>query len=151
MFDSNIIVGLLTLLLLLPVLFGATVIKVTDAGRDIITNMLSGIGGTIPKWVAWGTGATGAAESGATLSTETTQEARTTGTPTRQQVTHPNDTYQVVGTITVATGGKTITNAGLFDAITSGNLFMLASFTGLALDVGDSIEFTFKCQFTGTD
>jgi hypothetical protein len=149
--ELNIVLLVLSLLAL-PILFGATVVKITNAGRDIITNLLSGLGGTVPKYVGWGTGATGALETATSLSTESGDETpRATGTPTRQVITHANDTYQVVGTMTVATNPKTITNAGLFDADAAGNLFMLASFTGLALDVGDSIEFTFKAQFTGTD
>jgi hypothetical protein len=53
----------------------------------------------------------------------------------------------VVGTITAGTT-ETITNAGLFDASTSGNLFVKGDFTGIALNSGDSIQFTFKCQFS---
>jgi hypothetical protein len=70
-----------------------------------------------------------------TLFTETTDEARTTGTSSRVTTTVTNDTYQVVGTITVATAGKTITNVGLFDVVTasSGNLYFKSDFTGLAL------------------
>ena len=44
--------------------------------------------------------------------------------------------------------GETITNAGLFDASTSGNLFVKGDFTGIALNSGDSIAFTFKVQFS---
>jgi hypothetical protein len=54
----------------------------------------------------------------------------------------------VIGTMTVAGSGKTITNAGLLDASTSGNLFFKTDFTGLALNVADSIAFTFKVQFS---
>lgn len=55
--------------------------------------------------------------------------------------------YQVVGTIT-ADGTKTITNAGLFDASTSGNLFMKGDFTGVALNASESIQFTMKVAFS---
>jgi hypothetical protein len=50
--------------------------------------------------------------------------------------------------MTCATSGKTITNVGLFDAVSSGNLYMKSDFTGLALLVGDSIQFTLKVQYT---
>jgi len=70
------------------------------------------------------------------------------GTSSQVTTTTTNDTYQVVGTITCAGAGKTITNAGLFDASTGGNLFAKGDFTGIALNVGDSIQFTFKIQFT---
>lgn len=58
-----------------------------------------------------------------------------------------NDTYQVVGTMT-ADGAKTITNAGLFDDSTSGNLFVKSDFTGIGLALNDTIQFTFKVAFS---
>jgi hypothetical protein len=124
----------------------ATVI--TNAGQAIVTNRMTGAG-TEPKFVMWGTGAGTAAVTDTTLFTETTDEARTTGTSSRVTTTVTNDTYQVVGTITVATAGKTITNVGLFDVVTasSGNLYFKSDFTGLALLVGDSITFTIKIKF----
>ena len=126
---------------------GATVI--TNAGQAIVTNRMIG-SGTEPKFVMWGTGAGTSAVTDTTLFTETTDEARTTGTSSRVTTTVTNDTYQVVGTITVATAGKTITNVGLFDVITasSGNLYFKSDFTGLALAVGDSITFTIKVKFS---
>lgn len=131
---------------LAPVGVAATVI--TNGGQAIVTNLVSGLGGTVPRYVAWGTGAGTAAASDTTLFTESSQETRTTGTPTRVTTTVTNDTLQVAGTITVATSGKTITNVGLFDASSSGNLYFKSDFTGLALLVGDSISFTLKIQFT---
>lgn len=126
---------------------GATVI--TNAGQAIVTNRITGAG-TEPKFVMWGTGAGTAAVTDTTLFTETTDEARTTGTSSRVTTTVTNDTYQVVGTITVATAGKTITNVGLFDVVTasSGNLYFKSDFTGLALAIGDSITFTLKIKYT---
>jgi hypothetical protein len=47
-----------------------------------------------------------------------------------------------------APSGLTITNAGLFDASTSGNLFIKGDFTGIVLNTGDSIQFTIKAQFS---
>jgi hypothetical protein len=124
----------------------ATVI--TNVGQSIVTNRMIG-SGTEPKFVMWGTGAGTAAVTDTTLFTETTDEARTTGTSSRVTTTVTNDTYQVVGTITVATAGKTITNVGLFDVVTasSGNLYFKSDFTGLALAVADSITFTIKVKF----
>lgn len=124
----------------------ATVI--VNGGQAIVTNLVSGLGGTVPKFVAWGTGAGTAAVTDTTLFTESSDEARTNGTATRVTTTVTNDTLQVVGQITVATAGKTITNVGLFDASTSGNLYFKSDFTGLALIVGDSITFTIKVKFS---
>jgi len=117
----------------------------TTKGKEIIVDRILG-NGTEPKYVAWGTGAGTAAVADTTLFTEAA-EARVSGTSSKVTTTTTNDTYQVVGTMTAASG-KTITNAGLFDASTSGNLFIKTDFTGVVLATSDSITFTFKCQFT---
>lgn len=161
--DSRLVRGIKRLLKLLPfALIGAMACAhpqhahcipaatvITNAGQAIVTNLVSGLGGTVPKFVMWGTGAGTAAVTDTALFTETTDEARTSGTVTRVTTTVTNDTYQVVGTITVATAGKTITNVGLFDVVTSvsGNLYFKSDFTGLALSVADSITFTIKVKF----
>lgn len=126
--------------------WAATVI--TNAGQAIVTNLVSGTGGTVPNFVAWGTGAGTAGVTDTTLFTETTDETRVTGTKSRVTTTVTNDTYQVVSTNTVATAGKTITNVGIFDASTTGNLYFKSDFTGLALLVGDSITFTLKIKYS---
>lgn len=116
-----------------------------NTGKAIVTNYLAGGAATQPKYVGWGTGAGTTALTDTTLFSET--GSRATGTTTQQTITTTNDTYQVVGTLT-ASGSVTITNAGLFDASTSGNLFVKGDFTGIALTSGDSIQFTFKTQFS---
>lgn len=135
---------LILLILAAMLLVGATVF--TNAGKAITTNRLKGAG-TEPNYVAWGTGAGTAAATDTTLFTESTEESRVAGTSTRVTTTVTNDSYQVVGTITVVTSGKTITNVGLFDAATTGNLFMKGDFTGVALAIGESIEFTLKVAY----
>jgi hypothetical protein len=117
----------------------------TNVGKSITTNRLKGLG-TEPNYVGWGTGAGTAAIADTTLFTESA-EARVAGTSSQVTTTTTGDTYQVVGTLT-ASAGRTITNAGLFDAATVGNLFMKGDFTGLALLTGDSIQFTMQVQYT---
>ena len=115
-----------------------------NTGRAIVTSRLNG-GGTTPSYVAWGTGAGTTGATDTTLFTE--NGSRVSGTVTQQTASTTNDTFQVVGTQTAAVG-ETITNAGLFDASTSGNLFVKGDFTSIALNSGDSIQFTFKVQFS---
>lgn len=115
-----------------------------NTGKAIITNRIKG-SGTEPSYIAWGTGAGTTGVTNTTLFTET--GSRVAGTSTQQTTTTTNDTYQVVGTQT-ASGALTITNAGLFDAATSGNLFIKGDFTGIVLASGDSIQFTFKAQIS---
>jgi hypothetical protein len=116
-----------------------------NTGKAIVTNYLNGGAATQPKYVAWGTGAGTTAATDTTLFTEVTP--RVSGTTSQVTTSVTNDTFQVVGTQTAGTT-ETITNAGLFDASTSGNLFVKGDFTGIALNTGDSIAFTFKVQFS---
>ena len=116
-----------------------------NTGKAIVTNYLAGGAATQPKYIGWGTGAGTTAATDTTLFTET--GTRITGTTTQQTTSTTNDTYQVIGTAT-AVGTVTITNAGLFDAVSSGNLFVKGDFTGIGLTSGDSIQFTFKTQFS---
>ncbi len=126
--------------------------KVVDGGLDIVTNRIKGAG-TEPLNIGWGTGAGTTAVTSTALFTEklvdlTTSAGtdHTVGVSTRQTTTTTNDTYQVAGTRT-ATGAGTVTNAGLFDAASGGNLFLMGDFTGIGLASGDSIAFTIKAVF----
>ena len=125
--------------------------KVVDGGLAIVTNRLKGAG-TEPLNVGWGTGAGTTAVGDTTLFTEAlvTLAAggtdHTAGTSTQQTTTTTSDTYRVVATRT-ATGSGTVTNAGLFDAASGGNLFMKGDFTGIGLVSGDSILFTINVVF----
>jgi hypothetical protein len=116
----------------------------TNAGKAITTNRIKG-SGTEPNYVAIGTGAGTAAAADTTLFTEV--ETRSAGTSTQQTTTVTSDTYQVIGTITM-TAGRAITNAGLFDASTSGNLFMKGDFSTINLSSGDSLQLTAKVVFS---
>lgn len=107
---------------------------------------------TEPKYLGWGTGAGAGSSSSTNLSTPAT-EARVVGTSSQLTTTNTNDTYQVTGAIT-ASGAKTITNVGLFDAAGTGSPpsggVLFAIFDGLsqALNNGDSIAYTARVQFT---
>jgi len=116
-----------------------------NTGKAIVTNYLNGGAATQPKYVAWGTGAGTTGATDTTLFTEVTP--RVSGTTSQVTTSTTNDTFQVVGTQTAGTS-ETITNAGLFDASTSGNLFIKGDFTGIPLNTSDSIQFTFKVQFS---
>jgi hypothetical protein len=115
-----------------------------NSGKAVVTNRIKG-SGTEPSYVAWGTGAGTTAAADTTLFTEV--GTRVSGTSTQVTTTTTDDTYQVVGTQTAGTT-LAITNAGLFDALTSGNLFVKGDFSTINLTSGDSIQFTFKTQFS---
>lgn len=116
----------------------------TNAGAAIVTNRMIQAG-TAPKNIGWGTGTNAAAVTDTALQTEaapTTSGGRTVGTESRTTVTNTNDNYQVVGTVT-AGGTLAITEAGLFDAVTAGNMLIRSVFSAVNVVNLDSIAFTF--------
>jgi hypothetical protein len=126
----------------------------SNAGKAIVTGRCIGATPTQtePKFVGIGSGAGTAAVGDTTLFTEYTTGtwagyARTSNTPTQVTTTVTNDTLQNTGTFT-AGAAQTVTNAGIFDALTGGNLLMKGDFTGVVLANGDSISITAKLQFS---
>lgn len=120
----------------------------TAAGLAIITNRIIQAG-TAPKNIGWGTGTNAAAVGDTALQTEaapTTSGGRTVGTESRATTTDTNDAYQVAGSVT-AGGSLAITEAGLFDNVTAGNMLIRSAFTAVNVVSGDSISFTFKLTF----
>jgi hypothetical protein len=119
---------------------------VVNAGRAVITSRLAGMS----TWIGWGTGAGTTAAADTTLFTEDSAGspayARQATTSTQQTTTTTNDTHQMVATIT-SNGAKTITNAGVFDAVTTGNLYVKGDFTGIGLALNDSVTFTVRVAF----
>ncbi len=117
---------------------------IVNRGKEIVVDRIMG-NGTEPKYVAIGTGAGTTAATDTTLFTEV--ETRATGTSSKVTTTTTNDTYRVVGTIT-ATGARAVTNAGLFDATSVGNLFAKADFSTINLATNDQLQLTFNVQFS---
>lgn len=125
-------------------LLGLLAVVFTNAGAAIITNRVIQAG-TAAKNIGWGIGTTAAAVGDTALQTEsapTTAGGRTVGTESRTTVTNTNDNYAVVGTVT-AGSTLAITEAGLFDNVTAGNLLTHGVFTAVNVVSGDSIAFTF--------
>jgi hypothetical protein len=118
----------------------------TSAGEAKVVDLIDGtsavhLDATNAK-IGWGTGAGTAAKGDTTLFTEAS-EARVAATVTQPVA----DKNRWVGTLT-ADAAKTITNAGLFDAATGGNLIVHGDFAGIALSLGDKIEFTIDLEQT---
>ena len=127
---------------------------VPNGGKAVISGRMFGAtpSQAEPHFIGWGTGATAGSATSTDLSTPAA-EARANGASSQFTTTNANDTFQCVGTLT-ATGAKTITNVGLFDAVGSGSPpsggVLFAIFDGLsqALNSGDSIQLTCRVQFT---
>lgn len=94
----------------------ATTVVLTSKGREVVSGRLIGATPTQnePKNLGWGTGAGTAAASDVAPFTEAA-EARTAGTSSQVTTTSSGDTYQVVGTLTSASG-QTITETFLSDS-----------------------------------
>jgi hypothetical protein len=114
----------------------------TNAGEDWVCQRLVGVGslsGVDMHFLAWGTGAGTAAKADTTLFTEAS-ESRVVATISVSG-SGAAAKYQAVGTLTAA-GAKTITNAGLFSASTSGTLAVKWDHSGVALAIGEAIQYT---------
>lgn len=120
---------------------------VTNAGDAIVSGRM--IGATPsqaePKYIGWGTSSTAEAKTQTNLQAAAA-ESRVAGTTSQVTTTVTNDTYQATGTITSAST-QTIQEVALFDASTSGNMFMRAVHGATALSSGDSIAYTVKVAF----
>ena len=114
----------------------------TQAGEEVIVDLIDNTVATFTPFVAWGTGA-GTMVKGTTVLFVEASEARVAATLSQPAA----DKNQMLGTI-VADGTKTITNAGIFDASTAGNLVLGSDFGGVAVVINDSIEFTFQLEQT---
>lgn len=120
-------------------------------GEAICSGLVTKVTTLDPKFIAIGSGAGTTGNGDTTLFTEYTSGtwsgyARTSTAGTQVTVTDTNDTAQWVGTFT-AGAAQTVTNAGNFDAVTVGNLFVKGDFTGVVLANGDSIQITIKLTF----
>lgn len=126
----------------------ADVVKVTQNGLALFVNRILG-SGVAPSYVHWGTGTTAATNANTVLETPRS-EARSNGALTAQTTTYTGDTLQNVATLTCASTSAQITEMGIFDASTAGNLVLRATFDPISLNPADSIAFTTKIQFTST-
>ena len=115
----------------------------TQVGEEYIVDKLQETVQTTPDWIGWGTGAGTAAKGDTILFTEAS-ETRIQGTMSQPVA----DKLRLVGTMTCAGAGKTITNAGNFTAVTAGVLIVHGDFTGVVLNVGDKIEFTIDLEIS---
>lgn len=132
----------------------ATTTVLTTAGKAVLTNTLVSLG-TQPKYVAIGTGVHTAAVGDTALTTEVTTGnwagyARATGTASQVTTSVTNDTFQIQGSLTSpgTTDPIAITEAGTFDASTSGNMCVESTFSAINLSINDQLTLKMQVQFT---
>ena len=123
---------------------------VANSAKAIFSNLVAGLGGTAPNFLAIGSGAGTAAVTDTTLFTEFTTGtwagyARDNVTPTRTTTSQTNDTIRWQGTFT-APAAEAVTNAGMFDA--ANDLCVKGDFATINLANGDSLTLTVTLQFS---
>jgi len=121
----------------------------TDKGKNVITDRLQTTPATYtngPKYVAYGIG-NGVLQSGNDLDDQVQNKA--SGTESIETTTVTGDTYQVIATLT-ANASYAITESGLFldSANATGDMFAYSDFLEVNLNDGDSIQFTWRVEFT---
>jgi len=115
---------------------------VPNAGLTVIAGRIKGTG-LEPHHIGWGIGTTDPAVGNSGLENAAAED-RTEGTSSVVTVTTASDTYQVTGTVTIVTVGKTITEVCLFNAATAGEILIRATHTPQELGVGEGIAYTIK-------
>jgi|GEM_PF-2031082 len=132
----------------------ADTVMIVDTGLEITVDALLALGASAPAYIQWGVGTTAPAVGNTGIEdTTNATESRTTGTDSKQNGDSTGDTYRVVGTITKTGSGATIAEVVLMDGAGSGNpptgdtCFLRATFSGIALSVGNAIEFTIDTKY----
>lgn len=123
---------------------------ITRGGFGIIANRIATTPTVnAPKYVAIGTGATGAARTAAATDTalSTEVETRAVGIESQVTTTETGDTYRVVGVVT-ASAPRSVDEAGLFNAASSVTMFMSATFVVVPLSTNDSLQLTCNCKIS---
>lgn len=92
-------------------------------------------------YLGWGTGTTTDAKGDTALQTASA-EARVVGAETDN-----GDNFDLVGTI-VSASTQAITEVGVFDASTAGNLLVRDVFAAINVNNGDGIEFTINQELS---
>ena len=125
----------------------ADVVYVVDNGLKAIVDELVTL--SKYKYVAWGTGVTGAVATDTAMQTASAPTTATavTGTVSAVTTSTTNDTYQVVATIT-AGSTLAIREVGVLNqaTISGAIMFLHGTFDPINVNSGDSIEFTIKAQ-----
>ncbi|SRR5580765_4854116 len=120
-------------------------VVVTNAGEEYVVDKLKESVSTEASYVGWGTGAGVAAKADTDLFTPVNSDPgnvlRILGTSSKTG-TGSTAKYQVVATLQSVAGG-TITNAGMWTAVSGGTLFVHGDHTGVVLVTGDQIQYTF--------
>ncbi len=121
---------------------------IVSAGKAGAASRINGSGGEAAfTYIGVGTGTTSPAAGNTTLETELAASglSRANGTVSRITTSVTNDTAQVTYAFSV-TGSQAVTEAGLFNASSSGTLLARQAFSALNVVNGDSLTITWRIQ-----
>ena len=115
----------------------------TNTGKAQVAGLINGVVTTPFTYVAIGTGTTAESATDTALANET---HRTSGTTSRDTTNVTNDTAVIQATFTGVwgTGGEDISESGVFDASTGGNMLARQTFTARHLEGDDTLQVTWK-------
>lgn len=121
-------------------------VVVTNAGEEWTVDKFTETVQTKPEYVGWGTGAGTAAKADTDLFTpDNTDPGNVLRLLATTSKTGSGSTakFQAVATLTALSGGQTITNAGLWTAVSAGTLVVHGDHTSTVLAAADQIAYTF--------
>lgn len=121
---------------------------VVDGGKAMITSILSGNSSILPVYMALGSGSTTPAGTDTALESELSVSGltRTSATPVQATTTTTNDTMKYDVTFT-ALGTASVSEVGIFDAASSGNMLCRRVFSPKPIESGDTIEIIYSIVF----
>ena len=122
----------------------------TNTGFAEVAGLLNGETTGVFEYIALGTdGATGADPTDTALNTETaaTDLERQIGTTSRTTTTETNDTATISKTFTnTSSGTVAVTEAGLFDASSTGIMLSHQVFASVSVEDDNSLQVTFNVK-----
>lgn len=118
---------------------------ITNVGKALAAGLLTGDVTNFFDYIAVGTGTTAAAVTDTALETETAASGLTRAASTNSRVTTDvtNDTAQFVKAFSVS-GTVAVTESGVFDASSTGNMLARQVFSAINVVSGDTLTITWK-------
>jgi hypothetical protein len=121
---------------------------ITNAGKAQVAGLINGVVTTPFRYIAIGTGTTAPAATDTALATET--HRKLADSVSRATTNVDNDTALLVATFSGYTGTEAVTESGVFDASSGGNMLCRQTFSAINVDwgAGDSLQITWKIVVT---
>ena len=115
---------------------------IVDVGKAQVAGLINGVVTTAFTYVAIGTGTTAPSSSDTALENEVARTVATTGRTTTN-VTNDTATWDATFNFT---SSYAITEAGIFDSSTGGNMLARQTFSAINVQSGDTLTISWKIQ-----